>query len=221
MPRPPAITRVAEVSSGRSDLAMSSWIHLLRSEAPEPETLSTEAEPPSAAALSKAVTRTVPTLTLSLDLTVAMALPAYMGRLKVSSPCTSRMSEMMETSSLAQRRGAMFLPSLVAEKKMCEKDLSFWMLSRSGVRFSATPWSKAASAAASTVVTPLTEAACLATASASAPATSTVMSPPSLPAAEITLRVGSASLPSACSASTRVLAARDDAKPRRAMPRAA
>jgi len=40
------------------------------------ESVSTEAEPPSAAAFSNAVVRTVMTFFASLDLTVAIALPA-------------------------------------------------------------------------------------------------------------------------------------------------
>ncbi len=66
----------AVVSSGRSDLVNSWPRKLARPVSPVAATVSTGAEPPSAAAASKAVVRTVITLILSADLTVAMALPA-------------------------------------------------------------------------------------------------------------------------------------------------
>ncbi|MOA03470.1 hypothetical protein D3C78_1229790 [compost metagenome] len=67
---------LAEVSSGRSDLATSSPT---KREMPASVTLamaSMLAEPPLAATASKPVPRTLITLTAALDCTVAMALPA-------------------------------------------------------------------------------------------------------------------------------------------------
>ncbi|MOA33692.1 hypothetical protein D3C78_1550070 [compost metagenome] len=66
----------AAVSSGRSDLAISSPT---KREVPASVTLATAsmlAEPPSAATASKPVPRTLITLTDAEDCTVAMALPA-------------------------------------------------------------------------------------------------------------------------------------------------
>ena len=66
----------AAVSSGRSDF-VSSWLTNFDVPVPAPPArVSTVAEPPSAAAASKPVVRTVMTLTGSADYTVAMALPA-------------------------------------------------------------------------------------------------------------------------------------------------
>ncbi|MNE93338.1 hypothetical protein D3C80_1911780 [compost metagenome] len=76
MPRPPETMTFAAVSSGRSDLAISSPT---KREIPASLTLamvSMLAEPPSPATASKPVPRTVSTLTAALDCTVAMALPA-------------------------------------------------------------------------------------------------------------------------------------------------
>ena len=76
MPRPPARTMRALVSSGRSDWVNSWPTKLERPASPTLSTSSMAAEPPSAATGSKAVVRTVTTLIGSLDCTVAMALPA-------------------------------------------------------------------------------------------------------------------------------------------------
>ncbi|MDT4888972.1 hypothetical protein FQZ97_1256120 [compost metagenome] len=76
MPRPPETTILAAVSSGRSDLASDSKT---KAEVPASVTVPTAsmaAEPPSAAAASKPVPRTVITFTAAEDCTVAMALPA-------------------------------------------------------------------------------------------------------------------------------------------------
>ena len=75
-----------------------------------PSISSTSADPPSAAASSKEVPRTVMILTLSLLLTLAMALPAYMGRTNVSADSTARTSDSMPMLSLAATRGSTFLP---------------------------------------------------------------------------------------------------------------
>lgn len=100
----------------------------------------TVAEPPSAAALSKAVVRTVitwvnqtagqpprtmeqikgrRTLTASLDVTVTMAFPAYVGRSNCDSLSTAVTSESGATSSLTPTRGMKFLPLFVAGAMMC------------------------------------------------------------------------------------------------------
>jgi hypothetical protein len=67
---------LAAVSSGRSDLATSRPTKADLPASATAATVSTAAEPPVAAAASKPVARTVMTLTLSVDCTVAMALPA-------------------------------------------------------------------------------------------------------------------------------------------------
>ena len=93
MPRPPEMTILAAVSSGRSLCAISSFTNEDKSETPSADIDSMEADPPLAFTGSKAVALTVMTLVESLDLTVAMQLPAYIGRLKVSSDTTSVISE--------------------------------------------------------------------------------------------------------------------------------
>jgi hypothetical protein len=63
--------------------------------------------------------RTVMTLMLSVDSTVAIALPAKIGRSKaVWTETTLVMSETWATSSMAATRGAMFLPQAVAGNRM-------------------------------------------------------------------------------------------------------
>ena len=75
MARPPETTILAAVSSGRADLTIC-WSTKLVFPAPGPaSTVSTAAEPPSAAAL-KLVARTVITFLASEDWTVSSALPA-------------------------------------------------------------------------------------------------------------------------------------------------
>ena len=76
MPRPPEMMTRALVSSGRSDFDNSARTNSLRPAEPVPLTASTAAEPPSASTGGNAVPRTVMTLTLSFDCTVASALPA-------------------------------------------------------------------------------------------------------------------------------------------------
>ena len=67
---------LALVSSGRSLSDASAETKLLLPMSPSAPTCSTEPEPPSAAAFSNAVVRTVMTFLASLVFTVAMALPA-------------------------------------------------------------------------------------------------------------------------------------------------
>ena len=67
---------LALVSSGRSLSDASSETKLLVPGSPPASTFSTAAEPPSRAAFSNAVVRTVMTFFASFDLTVAIALPA-------------------------------------------------------------------------------------------------------------------------------------------------
>ena len=76
MPRPPETMTFAAVSSGRSDFENSRLTKAERPASAGGETGSTGAEPPLAGAASKAVVRTVMTLTGSADFTVASALPA-------------------------------------------------------------------------------------------------------------------------------------------------
>jgi hypothetical protein len=66
----------AEVSSGRSDFDSSWPTKLARPVSPAAAAVSIAADPPVAAVASKAVGRTVMTLILSADCTVASALPA-------------------------------------------------------------------------------------------------------------------------------------------------
>ena len=74
--RPPETMIFAAVSSGRSFLAISEPTKLDVPASACASMLSTAALPPSAAAASKPVVRTVSTFTASADCTVAMALPA-------------------------------------------------------------------------------------------------------------------------------------------------
>ena len=74
--RPPETITLALVSSGRSLSAISSLTKVEMPASVGPETSSISAEPPSAAAFSKAVPRTVTTSLASDDSTVAIALPA-------------------------------------------------------------------------------------------------------------------------------------------------
>ena len=66
----------APVSSGRAETVSSAPLKLESPASPLPDAASTAAEPPVAAALGKAVPRTVITFFASADFTVAMALPA-------------------------------------------------------------------------------------------------------------------------------------------------
>ena len=65
------------------------------------------------AAASKAVVRTVITFMASVDLTVAMAFPAYMGRSNVSLSIIPEISANYCTSSNAARLGKGFFPTVV------------------------------------------------------------------------------------------------------------
>ena len=67
---------LALVSSGRSDAATSAETKRADPASLAPETASTLSDPPSLAAFSKAVPRTVMTSLVSLVFTCAMALPA-------------------------------------------------------------------------------------------------------------------------------------------------
>ena len=74
--RPPDTMIFALVSSGRSDLLISAPSKVDRPASPAPATASTTPAPPSRAALSNAVPRTVTTSLPAGAFTVAMALPA-------------------------------------------------------------------------------------------------------------------------------------------------
>ena len=67
---------------------------------------------------SKAVVLTVITLQESLLLHVAMAFPAYIGLLNVSSSIISIISGIIITSRRAASLGAIFLPLAVFENKI-------------------------------------------------------------------------------------------------------
>ena len=111
---------LAAVNSGLSLLAISSPTNEDNSDTPSALMESIEADPPLALTGSKAVALTVITFIASLDLTVAMQLPAYMGRLKVSSDTTSVISEICCTSSKALTLGKTFFPKVVAGANICE-----------------------------------------------------------------------------------------------------
>ena len=74
--RPPDTMILADVSSGRSCLAISAEMNVDVPASPLPETASILAEPPVSSALAKAVPRTVMTFLASDDWTIAIALPA-------------------------------------------------------------------------------------------------------------------------------------------------
>ena len=74
--RPPETMILAEVSSGRSDLLIFWPMKVAPPASPAYDTASISPVPPSRATFSKLVPRTVMTSLASLDLTVAIALPA-------------------------------------------------------------------------------------------------------------------------------------------------
>ncbi len=76
MPRPPEMTILAEVRSTWSLSDSACETHFDRPVSSPPLTGSIAALPPSAAAASNLIVRTVMTLILSADCTVASALPA-------------------------------------------------------------------------------------------------------------------------------------------------
>ncbi|KAJ6257041.1 hypothetical protein Dda_7925 [Drechslerella dactyloides] len=110
--RPPLTTFVAVSRSGMSDTAACSSTHSTDPTCLESFPSTTSAAPLPAAAALKAVCRTVITFLGSLHWTVAMMLPAYIGRTKVSDDSTAVMSETCCTSSMAARRGMTFLPKM-------------------------------------------------------------------------------------------------------------
>jgi len=84
-PRPPDTTRLAEASSGRSDLVRFSDSHSVVVVVDlESTPSSTLPEPDSRSVTWKAVPRTVMALVESDDSTVTMAFPAYVGLVKAS-----------------------------------------------------------------------------------------------------------------------------------------
>ena len=76
MARPPEMTILAEVSSGRSELARASPLKVERPGSSAEGAASTGATPPPVPVPAKAAVRTVTTFTGSFDCTVWMALPA-------------------------------------------------------------------------------------------------------------------------------------------------
>ncbi len=95
---------------------------------PEASICSNEAflfvEPSVVVTGSKAVVRMVITLIASVDWNVAMALPAYTGRLNVSGPRMSVTSESIWLSINADTRGKRFFPKAVAGARICVKLLA-------------------------------------------------------------------------------------------------
>ena len=59
-------------------------------------------------------------MTESAEVTVAIALPAYVGRTNVASPLISVTSDRGATSSFTATRGMKFLPLLDAGAMICE-----------------------------------------------------------------------------------------------------
>src|SRR5271154_7077334 len=98
---------LAEVNSGRSDLASASPTNDDTAGSGTAATGSSGAAPPWPVAAKDAV-RTVTTIFGSVDSTVWIALPAYIGRSKVFGPRTLVMSEICITSRSAAARGATF-----------------------------------------------------------------------------------------------------------------
>mmetsp|Transcript_9539 Transcript_9539/g.23411 ORF Transcript_9539/g.23411 Transcript_9539/m.23411 type:complete len:213 (-) Transcript_9539:261-899(-) len=126
--RPPLTTTLAEPSCGLSSDLVDS---LTNSHFPlTKDTSSIAPSVPVSAAISNAVGRTVAMTTSSVDSTVAMALPAYIGRLKAFAETTSVISDIGCTSSSAPTRGKVSRPTSPAAAKMC---LKFCVLARSAI----------------------------------------------------------------------------------------
>ena len=115
----------------------------------------------AARALSKFVGRTVITFTASSDLTVAIALPAYVGRTKVASSFTSITSESCATSSSAATRGKTPFVNADDAPTTCVKPPACCMPTRSGVHSSASPCASAGCSSSATLSTPATLGAVL------------------------------------------------------------
>ena len=107
------MTIPAEVSFGRSELVTLSSTQDDRPGSDTAAIASTGAEPPVPAASTLEV-RIVTTFTESTLFTVCIALPAKIGRSKVSESTIRVTSETIITSRRAATRGRMFLASLVA-----------------------------------------------------------------------------------------------------------
>ena len=122
--RPPETIRLAAPNSGRSDLVKAVFICSVgESKTSIGSRDLTSASPPSDSAAENAVDLTV-TILMGIDeeaLTVAMALPAYIGQVNVVqleyvSCAREIMSEIAGTSSLAATRGRIDLAEMNAQR---------------------------------------------------------------------------------------------------------
>ncbi len=201
--RPPDTMIFAEVSSGRSCLAISAPTKLEMPASPPAETASTAPEPPEVAAFSKAVPRTVRTSFASDDSTVAIALPAYTGRRNRVADSTAITSLSCGAPSNAATRGIRSLPKVVdGPRTWLNPAASF---ATCGASTAASAGSLAGFCTSSTRATPAMEAAAAATGAPSAASTATVMSASGIAPAQLTHFATEAfSLPPACSATIRM-----------------
>jgi len=167
----------------------------------------TSAEPPSRLAFSKAVGRTVSTLTASDEATVARALPAYIGRTKVFSSLISSTSDNCDTSSSAATRGSTLLLNADAPATTCVWPPSACAAKITGVHSSARPLVSAADSTYDTDETPATVAAASATALLPSPPTSMWTGPSDAEAATAASVPSETAAPS-CSPTTSVDRAR-------------
>lgn len=144
--RPPLTTRAADPNSGRSDLVNVVLICVVGefSASMGSKALTSTSDVESASALEKAVVRTVKIVVLRSPgvFTVAIAFPAYIGRVNVVELSdaewdTDVMSDMAGTSRTPDNRGKRFFAAEVwAEMKWLYSELDNTLLSN-GVRFSA------------------------------------------------------------------------------------
>jgi len=139
----------------------------------------------------------------SLDFTVAMALPAYIGRLNTPSSSPTAMTSVTgATSSFAANLGSVSLHMDPAAPQMTLYGFFFCRARRNAVVVSATGCSSMSLSACRTLVTPLMAAASFATPSQPLPITSTSMlvEPGSFEAAVAAWSVALASVLLSCSA---------------------
>ncbi|KAH3667176.1 hypothetical protein OGAPHI_002825 [Ogataea philodendri] len=132
-PRPPETTTLADPRSGLSLLTISSDTNSAPFPPSTNETSSTAtslALPSSTGAKAELLTET--STWLSLDLTVARALPAYVGLTKVSVLTTLMMSETGCKSSRAPTRGRKFFPTADAATTKLVYSESFNKLATNG-----------------------------------------------------------------------------------------
>mmetsp|Transcript_30366 Transcript_30366/g.93731 ORF Transcript_30366/g.93731 Transcript_30366/m.93731 type:complete len:277 (-) Transcript_30366:39-869(-) len=200
-PRPPQTTLAAVARSGRSLFESWSSTHFDLPTAGSASPSLTAPLPPSAAARSNAVPRTVMNFTASFDVTTLTALPAYVKRLNVSSDSTPTMSAIAIASSFTAARGMTPLPKADAPASTCVYEPSWATLETTGATSSGRPLAYCSPSTASTSATPLTAASFAAASLAPLVATSAVTGP-ILAAAVIVASVAAETAPSAISATT-------------------